>query len=76
MRGHIRGSGTSESWFSLLYRALLLFILNRGQYTPVTCSELVLHRGLYVVLYMGEIVFLPIFLVSLFFVLFSLLYPF
>jgi hypothetical protein len=27
MGGHIKGLGTSESWFSLVYRAILLFSL-------------------------------------------------
>jgi hypothetical protein len=39
MEGRIRGLGTSESWFSLVYRAIVLFSLEklkRGQYLHLT----------------------------------------
>jgi hypothetical protein len=37
MGGRVRGLGTSEFWFSPVYRAILFFGLDRGQYMLVYC---------------------------------------
>jgi hypothetical protein len=45
MGGHIRGLGTSESWFSLVYRAIVLFLPGWRGMPILVGFVLVLHSG-------------------------------
>jgi hypothetical protein len=45
MGGRIRGLGTSESWFSLVYRAILLFWPGWRGIPILVGFVLVLHSG-------------------------------